>query len=725
MCEEVSLLGELSLSGRKVNAADLRSKPGIVSLNFPPQLYDNTSNDSSFALLQKRIKVKEEPGTISVGGGKAVVQLRVRNVTEKDVFIPKGVTLALFKLSPSLPSLDKGRQVLTLVDEEEPLPPGDEAICNPPAIAPPSATQTHLTSISDSMPPSTTPTPEELLGWSVKRLKACLAHAQLHQYGLKADLVSRLNNFFQQNPDRVVELLDVAAAQQGQVASNGQKGAPIPTEVQQTARPNSYEELFSQPPPIPLNDILVPKPAKNVTLWPILPPNQPEVQCTPDGQYFNNGRPIDVLGGGKRGEVNLQVGPDGQYYKDGQVIPVLGRTLSNPLNSSIDSSSSMGTVLGVSEITDNEKISAEAKERVMKKIGEIKMYEKKIQNKDIEFFPSGMSIKLTEELVVEARERKLVTITLEELDLFASELAGRKILVKERMNSKRLLTVHRQVAECQVVERKSRVEVLVENTKDRTVVIKPSEKYKLIRVHVEKQINDLDYQFAIPEDDDFIEDSGEYFEKDVVDALTTTDIVLKPKTYHTEVCVAKLDVDYGSDPIVQVEKTKTSTMKIGMRRMILVPKVVTYIKMGNGEGRLSVKLYNASKSIMRISANTPIAGLRIQKPGVVGTSSMKVVADKRRREVGEVQVTERYLQLKEEELVVLTWHERDQRWPAFARLNVKKGVARVAIGESSGRVQMNFPQVHSFFTHRFKNRLQSSSSGEARCLVQVRCFCHN
>lgn len=366
------------------------------------------------------------------------------------------------------------------------------------------------------------------------------------------------------------------------------------------------------------------------------------------------------------------------------MIPVLGRTLSNPLNSSVDSSSSMGTVLGVSEITDKDKISAEAKERVMKKIGEIKMYEKKIQNKDIEFFPSGMSIKLTEELVVEARERKLVTITLEELDLFASELAGRKILVKERMNSKRLLTVHKQVAECQVVERKSRVEVLVENTKDRTVVIKPSEKYKLIRVHVEKQINDLDYQFAIPEDDDFIEDSGEYFEKDVVDALTTTDIVLKPKTYHTEVCVAKLDVDYGSDPIVQVEKTKTSTMKIGMRRMILVPKVVTYIKMGNGEGRLSVKLYNASKSIMRISANTPIAGLRIQKPGVVGTSSMKVVADKRRRGVGEVQVTERYLQLKEEELVVLTWHERDQRWPAFARLNVKKGVARVAIGESSG-----------------------------------------
>merc|ERR550532_707856 len=82
----------------------------------------------------------------------------------------------------------------------------------------------------------------------------------------------------------------------------------------------------------------------------------------------------------------------------------------------------------------------------MKKIGEIRMYDKKIENRDIEFFPSGMSIKLMEEVTVEAKERKIITIGLAELDLFASELAGRKILVKERMNSKRSLTVHRQVA---------------------------------------------------------------------------------------------------------------------------------------------------------------------------------------------------------------------------------------------------------------------------------------
>ena len=52
--------------------------------------------------------------------------------------------------------------------------------------------------------------------------------------------------------------------------------------------------------------------------------------------------------------------------------------------------------------------------------------------------------------------------------------------------------------------------------------------------------------------------------------------------------------------------------------------------------------------------------------------------------MGEVLVTDRYLQLKEEELVVLTWREGDQRWPTLARLNVRKGVTKVALGEAAG-----------------------------------------
>merc|ERR1712130_104720 len=397
-------------------------------------------------------------------------------------------------LSPNQPS----SLVTSGSNEEEPMPPGEEVLPKPQqAVAP-----EHVSTLPQQEAPDVVPSKEELLGWSVKRLKACLAQAQLHQYGLKADLVNRLHNFFTQSPARVKEMLELVVSQQGQAQQVAEKVQPI-----------NYEQMLSQS----SQDAAGPK-----------------LQLTPQGQYFSNGQPVEVLVGvGKDTGPGLQVGPDGQYYnKDGQVVPVLGTKSSsnNPLNSSIDSSSSMGTVLGVSEISDKEKISNEAKERVMKKIGEIRMYDKKIENRDIEFFPSGMSIRLMEEVTVEARERKIVAISLAELDLFASELAGRKILVKERMNSKRLLTVHRQVAECQVIERKSRVEVLVENTKDRAVVIKPSEKYKLIRVHVEKQINDLDYQFAIPEDDDFIEDTDEYFEKEVVDALTNKKIKKKYKS---------------------------------------------------------------------------------------------------------------------------------------------------------------------------------------------------
>lgn len=225
------------------------------------------------------------------------------------------------------------------------------------------------------------------------------------------------------------------------------------------------------------------------------------------------------------------------------------------------------------------------------------------------------------------------------------------------------------------------MEVLVENTKDKEVTIKASEKYKLIRVYVEKDINDLDHQFEIPEDDDGVDEAEEYLEKEVVDATTTSDIVLKPKTYHTETCIAKIDLDYGVDPLVQVERTKASTMKIGMRKMILVPKVLTFMKVSGGEAKVQVRLYNASKSIMRISAKTPIAGLRVQKPGVVAEVDNLVTADRKRR-AGEVVVTDRYSQLREDQRVLLSWRERGRtsRRPVVARLAVRRGVVTVPLG---------------------------------------------
>ena len=59
-----------------------------------------------------------------------------------------------------------------------------------------------------------------------------------------------------------------------------------------------------------------------------------------------------------------------------------------------------------------------------------------------------------------------------------------------------------------VTQKKSRM--FVENSFDRHVVVKASERIKLIRVYVERHAKDLDHQFDIPEDDDIIDQLNEY-----------------------------------------------------------------------------------------------------------------------------------------------------------------------------------------------------------------------
>ena len=85
---------------------------------------------------------------------------------------------------------------------------------------------------------------------------------------------------------------------------------------------------------------------------------------------------------------------------------------------------------------------------------------------------SGMSIKRLEDGVVEARHKKIVAVWLAKLELFALEQEGRRILVKERMNSKRQMTVNKQVMVCSMKERRTIVRVLIENKKNSQVTIK-------------------------------------------------------------------------------------------------------------------------------------------------------------------------------------------------------------------------------------------------------------
>ena len=620
--------------------------------------------------LQQQISVQEAMKIVRVevvageARSEAVVELWVRNITDKDVFLPRGMMVASLEVD------GEQRHPCTL----EPLPPGVQASgqkngTNPyenyvsrHGTAPPQSAGEAAIRLNDvansyeaymaapshhypasqnnnypSPPSAPAPAPapvpglEELQGWSVKRLKACLGSAGLHQYGLKADLVQRLHEWCAQHPARLGEV-------QGCTVVLPEGGSPSP---------NPGAGLLGAAPQFsmtPAHLAAISSVVGGAPPWEGAPPRG--LTFGPDGRYYRDGVQVPVLQGS--GTAAPAMAPDGRNHR---------RHGAGAADTSTDSCVSHATSLQQAEISEKEKATNEASEKIMKKIGEIRWLEKQ----ELEWH-GGLSVRLLEEVVVEARERKIVSLRAAELDLFAPELQGRRVMVKERWNTRRRLTVYKQVAEATVVDRQVTLEVLVENKEDQRVVISPSEGYKLIRVHVEKDINDLDYQFDIPEDDDGVEEAEEFMEKEVVDAITSTDIVLKPKTYHTEVCTAKVGLELDTAPVVVVERTKNRTMSIGMRKMILVPKVLSYLTVAGTEATVMVRLYNASKSIMRISAKTQIAGLRVQRAGAVGAEVLEVEVDRRRR-VGEVVVTDRYSQLREEQPVLLSWRLGGVRKP--------------------------------------------------------------
>ena len=58
-------------------------------------------------------------------------------------------------------------------------------------------------------------------------------------------------------------------------------------------------------------------------------------------------------------------------------------------------------------------------------------------------------------------------------------------------------------------------------------------------------------------------------------------------------------------------------MKIGLRKMILVPKIVSQLTEIEKEVKVEVKIYNASRQQLRISKNTNIAKLYLGKVNLV------------------------------------------------------------------------------------------------------------
>jgi len=279
---------------------------------------------------------------------------------------------------------------------------------------------------------------------------------------------------------------------------------------------------------------------------------------------------------------------------------------------------------------------------------------------------------------------------LSELDLFASELAGRRVLIKERDNDRDILTIHKQISNIVINERKSEVDVLVENSFDREVTVKSSDKVKLIRVYLERTAKDLDHQFDIPEDDDVLDDTEDLLESEALDAATTNDIVLLPKTYHTEVCSVKLKSSLDYNPFVLMERTKASSMQIGMRKLIIIPKVLCYLNTSKDscEATLNIKMYNASKQTLRITKKTKIAQVRLQKIDAFSETVHDLVPDQRRKygEFPEIA----WHHKKEGDAVCLNYSIDNVIKPSIVKLVLKYNKLCVPLGSDTAGYRRKF-----------------------------------
>ena len=519
------------------------------------------------------------------------------------------------------------------------------------------------------------PSEEELKAWSVKKLKNCLGDAGLHQYGLKNDLAKRLFEFYQKNPSKA----PVKPLTSKEIAEGILK--EILNEV------IGEEGVYDKISPLSLHDL--PNPVAITKITAVQEANKIPVISRRNSGRCTEAR-ISELDDGLGGKVNI-MSKDGVYFKNGQEIPVLGGGSGISLQSTALSSGtaspfgSEGSLVipvigGSTKRTEKEKIVEVDKEKIMKKMGEIKSFE----SQGLEFFKSGMSILCREDFTVGPRERKIVIFKMPELDLFFSELAKRKILIKERDNDKKILTVFKQTANVIVNEMKSEVEVLVQNERNKECTVKASDKVKLIRVYVERLEKDLDHQFDIPDDDDIASGIDKFLESGLVDAVATTDIILQPKTYHSELCKVKLPKTYKEDPFALLVKHRS--MNFGMRKMILVPKVLSFINIKNEEATVSVTMYNASKLTQKITKNSKIASVRVQKADILSFGEYDLDVDQRKK----------YGQIKDSELdasdtshegkpVLLSFIVNGAKKPSFVKMVSRSGKIFVPLGsELSG-----------------------------------------
>ena len=237
------------------------------------------------------------------------------------------------------------------------------------------------------------------------------------------------------------------------------------------------------------------------------------------------------------------------------------------------------------------------------KLANKKAESKAFDSLEISFHDKWHFIDLKSAVTVEKLGESLLTIRLSEIEIFMNDLVDRKVLVRRDNPSPK---IKRQICKLNIEGRSPVVEIIIDSdTKD----ISAQEKF--FKLKIEKFEMDVPDQFFLPHNDVFDDVSKDIFDMNAPAVATTlVDVVLPPKAFHTEICHVNLkpeDMEIIGTKNVILERTSDHGMNIGMRKMILVPKILSVVKVENGEAKVEVKIYNASRQRLRISKKTNIA----------------------------------------------------------------------------------------------------------------------
>merc|ERR1719402_640959 len=287
---------------------------------------------------------------------------------------------------------------------------------------------------------------------------------------------------------------------------------------------------------------------------------------------------------------------------------------------------------GKSSNSKREEPPVKVDEEVLKKIGEIKTNEKLILN----FHKSITKYNLEIEVEIPAKGRKIATFLLPNLEVFSSELTGRRVKVRQHDQLK-IIKIIDQIVAITIKDRKPAVEVLLENTSSKTVNVQKLMFNKMVLIQLERIDGEESNTFDVPEDDTYAEEiDRKLFEEDPYTATTTQDIVIPPKSLHTETCELTCkgnEIVLNKNKLLLITKSKHHSMKIGMRKMIFVPKVFSILEdvqpLGstvNPKRKIDIQIYNASKQGLRISNKTNIGDIMVEKENAFSPVECEVLS---------------------------------------------------------------------------------------------------